>query len=264
MMRLQTDELPAPSATSEQAGQALLESLIAMLALVALWGGLHWLAHYQDAALSATHASRHAAFLATRVPAESIAQAVMHPYFSGAAYRWTDRRGQAVLDAETSVYLSGQRLQPLSSQAQPGRGLGVAAILRRDWGLEDNGILRVRVRLEDDRQAVIQRDDEASLLKLGAFDTPYPSLVRSTGILAGAGHASSDAESQNTATASGLAWSAAYSVTRLAGQEVASRAAGVDAGWGRPEVSFDWWQPWVGKVPEGLLVDYGSVAEGRN
>lgn len=264
MTCMRADCLPDSCAVSGQGGQALLESLIAVLALAGLWGGLHWLAHYQDAALSATHASRHAAFIATRLPPEGVSSEVTHSFFSGPAYRWKDHRGHAVLAAETSVQLSMQRLPPLSEQAQPGRWSGQAAILRRDWVLEDKGVLRAQVEVKDAREVVMQVESKPGLLKLGVFDTPYPLLARSTGILTGAGHASSDAESQSKASDSGLAWSAAYSASRSGGAEVEGRAVGVDAGWGRPGVSFDWWQPWAGRVPGHLLVDDGSVAEGRD
>ena len=48
--------------TPSQCGQALVESLVVLPVLAVLWVAIHWLAHYQDMALSATHASRFAAF----------------------------------------------------------------------------------------------------------------------------------------------------------------------------------------------------------
>lgn len=252
------------AASLRQQGQALAEGLFAMMALAVLWVGLHWLAHYQDAALSAQHASRHVAFTATRDQPEPGWQALGAPFFTGPAHRWTDRRGQAVIEADRSVQLSTRRLQPLSIHAQPGRATSNAHTLRRDWALEDPGILQATVMLDPGAGAVLPQGHESTLLKLAVFDLPYPPLVRHTHILTGAGHAISDSAAQDRVGDSSLAWSAAYAASRSSGRAIQQRAAGVDAAWGRPDLDFNWLQRWSGRVPGHLIVAQGSADERRN
>lgn len=252
-----------PTQIAAQAGQALLESLLAMAALAVLWAGLHWLAHYQDAALSATHASRYAAFVATRSQAESSHQALVQPFFTGPAHRWTDLQGRPVLQAKSSVRLSQQRLHTLSEQAQPGLALGQAATLRRDWSLQDSGILQARVALFPEQQPIAAAANTRSPLKLNLLESAYPPLARSISILTDAGHAGSDSAVQSRLAASGLAWSRSHAVSTRAGGEVALRAAGVDEGWGRSEPDFDWLQPWRGELPRQFLSEYRSIGGGQ-
>lgn len=262
-MRRRSSFIPALDAARRQRGQALVESLAALLGLAVLWVALHWLAHYQDAALSATHASRHAAFLASRGNLDDSVQAVAGPFFTGSAHRWTDRRSQEILDPGTSVKRLGRRMPPLSELAQPGAGLTHAAALRRDWSLEDTGILRAEVSVDFKQSLGSQPDADPSLLQLRVFDLPYPSLARSTSILTGAGHAVSDTDVQSRVAASSLAWSAAHAASRLAGSEVNLRAEGVEAGWGRAAAGFDWLQPWSGRVPGHLVTDHASPEGGH-
>lgn len=248
---------------STQAGQALVESLVAMLALVVLWGALHWLAHYQDIGLSSVHASRHAAFAATRTGADEPGQEIASHFFTGSAHRWVDRRGEAVLDAQAPFALSWQRLRPLSPEAQPAGRLMQAATLRRDWQLDDRGILQARIAAG----FAVGRGDGAptgigNRLQLHVFDHSYPPLARSIGILTGAGHAPSDAQVQNRIGASALAWSGAQSASRLSGGSVQLRADGVDMGWSRPAPTYDWLQPWSGRVPGHLIAEYAQTEQG--
>lgn len=260
---------------SASSGQALVEALVAMFVLAVLWVGLNWLAHYQDMALSAAHASRHAAFIATRTDPEAVnpvadvpvsgqprlAQwrtgplaAVKH-YFTGSAHRWNDRRGVALLEPESGVQASWQRLQPLSAIGQPGGAAADASALRREWSLEDAGILQTSITLAfgGSQDAPTHADGP---LKLGVFDIPYPELRRLSHILVGAGHAASDIDTQQRVAASGLAWASAADNSLAAGATVASRAHGVDAPWNRHTPTFDWLRPWSGLVPGHLVQDY--------
>ena len=248
-----------------QDGQALVESLVAMLALAVLWVALLWLAHYQDINLSALHASRHAAFVATRIVADEPPADLMADFFTGDAHRWADRRGQAVLDTETPALVSWQRLQPLPDLAQPGGSLAQAVVLRHDWSLADSGILQARVTPLFSTGAIHDaRADGYSRLGLDVFDHAYPPLARSTSILTGAGHASSDTAVQDRVAASGLAWSLAHSASRLAGSQAWGRADGVDAGWNRPAPDFEWLRPWSGRVPGHLVTEYVQADQKEN
>lgn len=233
-----------------QRGQALVESLVAMLALAVLWVAIHWLAHYQDMALSATHASRHAAFLASRADPGHIdhAEALDQRFFSGSAHRWTDRRGMRLLDPQSGVHSSWHRHNPLPAWAQPGVATPYADTLRRDWSVDDRGVLRARVALDFsplDRASGLPDGP----LRLSQFDQPYAPFARSISILTGAGHAVSDSDAQARVAASQLAWGGPAAASRAAGAAVAALAHGTDAGWGRSGPQFDWLQPWQGRVP---------------
>jgi len=223
-----------------------------MLALAMLWVALHWLAHYQDMALSAVHASRHAAFVATRVEPEDLAglpETQVHRFFSGPSHRWADRQGRALLDP-LAVNVSRRRLQALSWQAQPGGA--VATTLRHDWSLADSGILRAEIVVHPSWVAPAT----SGPLSLAHFDFRYPPLRREISLLTSAGHAESDTAAQFRMAGSGLAWGAAAHVSRLAGGEIAQRAVGVDSAWSRAGPDFDWVGLWSGLVPAHLINDY--------
>jgi len=252
---------------SLQGGQALVESLVATMALAVLWVAIHWLAHYQDMALSAVHASRHLAFLATRAgppsadpsqsgplraPSPNIEPGHIERFFTGDAHRWVDRRGTSVMDVATSLEPTVHREPALSAWAQPGGPVRHVARLRDEWLLEDQGMLAARVALdfpETERVA----NEETSPLRLSRFDRSYDPLSRRVVILAGAGHAQSDDAAQSRMASSLLAWGAAHAGSRTAGLDVAGGASGVDAGWSRPPPQFDWLSAWRGGVPGEYL-----------
>lgn len=249
-----------PASLAGQRGQALVEALVAMLAMAVLWVGLNWLGHYQDMALSTAHASRHAAFLATRIESSHLQSDEpgsdrVKRYFTGEAHRWSDRRAARLLNPDAALHASWRRDRQVSTEAQPGTTAPYAATLRKDWSLEDQGIVQASVRLDfDDRPRPVNNHD--GLLGLAVFDKAYPTLRRSTYILAGAGHAVSDSAVQEQVAASRLAWAAAHEMSSGAGSAVAGRAAVVDAGWGRGEPQFDWLQPWSGYVPAHLIENH--------
>jgi len=249
------------ASASKQYGQALVEALIAVSALLVLWVAITWLAHYQDAALSATHASRYAAFIGTRseagVDSPSL-PGLVAPFFTGSAYRWGDRTGKQLIEFHENVKVSWRRSTPLGSAAQPGRDNLAAITLRGDWNVADLGKLKsvVDLTFHNDKDATpfVAR----GRLGLDVFDRGYPALLRSTTILTGAGHAASDKGTQARVGVSGLAWSAAYRASHAAAEAVISRATVVEQGWGRPAADLDWLSPWKSYVPEQFLTTYGA------
>ena len=246
---------------SAQQGQALLESLIAALGLAVLWVAISWLAHYQDAALSATHASRYAAFAAARYESFRPALDIIRPFFTGNAHRWKDRKGSLVLDSENDLALRWS-LRPLSSAAQPGQAGTVASALRHDWALDHGGILQAHVEVSMGKPHEAGSVQRPLSLRLDDFEGRYPFLARSTAILTGSGHADSDHSVQTRVAGSGLAWSASYDASVAAAGAARLRTAGVDQAWGRPAAGFDWLRPWSGYVPDYLLDD--PATEGGN
>src|SRR5690606_7892896 len=109
----------------------------------------------QDMSLSATHASRHIAFLGTRTSAtgadsplpESALAVVKDRYFAGSAHRWVNLQGAPVLDRRTSIDLAWSRDHELPDLTQPGLTTPTGKTLRREWALDDAGVLRASVHL---------------------------------------------------------------------------------------------------------------------
>lgn len=246
-----------PPAMCPQGGQALVEALVATFGLGVLWVAIHWLAQYQDIALSTVHASRHAAFLATRSgldqgPRPSVMVSQVERFFTGESHRWPDRRGDPVIEAASELQLEMGRHTPLRSEAQPGGQQSILEVLREEWGLADRGPVTASVSLNF-LSHPRSPQPASGPLGLAQFDLPYEGLMRKTAILHDAGHASSDADTQWRAGASMLAWGRAQAASRAVGQEVADRASGVDDAWARPDPSFDWLFPWAGLVPREYL-----------
>ncbi len=243
-----------------QTGQALAEALVATLVLGVTWVAVHWLFQYQDMALSTVHASRHAAFLATRRGETSIEPAHEHHrverFFAGDAHRWVDRKGERTLDVATVPRSGLRRVSALSQSAQPAGEAPDTQALRQQWLLEDAGMVQARVAL--DFADAVGVANEYGPLGLALFDRPHDDLSRSLVILHGAGHATSDAAAQQRASSSWLAWGRAQATSHVAGQEVAVRAAGIDGGWNRGAPGFDWWSAWAGRVPGEHLQPYGG------
>lgn len=249
------------AAMNRQAGQALLEGMVAMLVLLALWVGVAWLARFQDMALQTSHASRFAAFSLARDPAHASLGAIRQSYFSGPAHQWKDRRGNEILDAgRNEVVLDITRDTRLSSGAQPGAAHAGAARLREEWWLEDAGIASATVRVAAHRVAeqvgpAKSQPGAGDSLGLGLrqFDTYSIPLVRHTAILLGAGHASGDRETQVRVAQSDLGWGNAANASYGLGRKVASAMNAVDGAWRRPEPLFDWLDPWHEIIPEHHL-----------
>lgn len=243
-----------------QQGQALVECLVATLALAALWVSVSWLGQYQDIAMSVTHAGRHAAFLASRLGLENAQEsaegrALTLRYFTGDAHRWKDRRGMTVIDPSLAVHVAWQRLAPLADAGQPGGASPSLVDLRRDWHVQDEGRIQTSVRVQFEK-SMPPAETGAQPLGLDMRDARYPTLQRSAYILAGSGHAASDATVQAGVMRSGRAWSSAYGTSRSIGGLAVLQAAPVDMAWNRPMPDFDWLQPWSGRVPDHLLENH--------
>jgi hypothetical protein len=258
--------LPCCPVGTWQQGQALVECLVAMIGLLGLWAAIHWLSQYQDLALSATHASRHAAFLAAREMPGGVPVSSVEPYFSGDAHRWVDRRATRLMSDNDSVQLEFENRTRLSAAAQPGGASAIPRTLRREWELEDEGLLRARVALSFREQPVVAHPPERTGFRshLDVFSSSYPGLSRTISVLTGTGHSRSDRAVQARVGASDLAWSSAHSASAMAAGSVSLLAAGVDDAWGRSLPGTDWLHPWAAHVPPHLLVPYeGDVYAGN-
>lgn len=226
------------------------------------------LGRYQDLALHATHASRHAAFAATREDdADAAMRRAADTAFDGSARRWVDLRGRALIDPAAPVALQAWRDTPHEAM-QPGAGHGGARLLRAEWQIVDRGILHatasVSPRLDPWLMAPWLRagDGGSSFLPVplglrdrtpaatGAASSPVLALYRHTAILTGReGHAQGDVHTQARIAAAPRAWAQAAAQSASAGRNVADRVQSVDDPWRRPPPRFDWINDWTGLVP---------------
>lgn len=242
-------------AVCRQSGQALVEAIVAMLGMLSLWVAIAWLARFQDMALQASHASRFSAFSLTRDGHPDLIGGVRRHYFSGPAHLWSDRRGRHLLGGgQPEVGLDIDTGQVLLPSAQPGGAHEHASALRRQWRIQDSGIVSARVTVQPRPSG---RTAAAGVKGMDAglayFDHWYPSMSRHTAILSGAGHASDDLAVQRRVAESGLGWSDSALRSRQLGQRVQEKVQPLDRGWNRPEPEFDWLQPWAGLVQEHHL-----------
>src|SRR5690554_6440980 len=103
-------------------GQALVEGVVVLLVLVALWVSAGWLFRLQDMALQASHGSRYAAFSAARgVDDQRVQATVRQRYFSGPSHQWRTLSGRQWLAAGRPEVLASSSHTPiLTANAQPG------------------------------------------------------------------------------------------------------------------------------------------------
>lgn len=236
-----------------QQGQALVEGLVVLLALISLWLGISWLARFQDMALQASHASRYAAFALSRNPDETVESDVRQHYFSGPAHQWSDRRGKRLLSPGLDeVVLQPSRQTALANVAQPGGAVLYAQALRQDWRLEDAGVLAAQLSVAP-RLSLVPQEQVLPADGLSYFDQQRLVLRRHTAILTDAGHAADDIATQQTVANSSLAWGNSANSSYARGKKIASAMTAVDAAWNRTEPVFDWLGPWSGRVPEAHL-----------
>lgn len=228
-----------------QQGQAIVEGLVVLLALTALWSAISWLGCLQDIDLQAVHASRYAAFSATRQPNMDGHSNTRHTaqthFFSGPTHRWADAQGgRMLLNTAQEVRFNIDRTQQLPMHAQPGGSDGNATILRTDWHIADTGIV--------DSHATVRPS------AVNFADWGISGVRRHTAILVGAGHVVTDAHVQGRLADSAMAWGNGSQASYRAGRNIAGAMVAVDAGWNRPEPVFDWLGPWTGMVPNYHVV----------
>lgn len=229
--------------TGNQNGQSLVGALVALPAIVALFWAIPLLGRYQDLALQASHASRHAAFIgvtSNRVDDAVLRESVQSRYFHASNTRWRDHAGHALMSAD-DVAVNTQ-YKTLSAWAQPGGSQPQATNLRKDWQLISDGIVVAEVDVSS-RNAVDSQYWPSSTIN----------FKRSTALLGAAGHAADDADTQSRIANADIAWASAANKSYAAGRSVTARVAAVDAGFKRPPPRFDWVSEWVGLVPANRL-----------
>lgn len=226
---------PRGGASARSGGQALIEGMVGLGALMVLFWAVPLVGRYQDMALTSAMGSGHAAFLATRddFSDAALAQAVTSAWMGKAAYRWRDAAGQPLLRSAAIA----QHRTALAASAQPG---GVTAqALRRGWELEDTGVRVVSM-------STVARD----LTQAGGRSL---TLRRGTAVLADAGHAATPAAAQARVARQGPGWRAAQAGSAVLAKGIGLLAYPVDAAWRRPRAGTDWVAAWEDLVPPDRL-----------
>lgn len=257
------------SGASLQAGQAVLEALVCMLAVAVLWTAITWLGRIQDIDLHALHAARIAAFSAARQQKDDVAHVVPAAIFESPGLQWIDRKGRRLIStAYQDITVSFDRGGIMPADAQVGGAFPQVAQLRSDWNMADKGVLSARVTLDPTPPTTAsgRKNPSSSVVPVGfslgleQFDRAFPPLRRHISILAGSGHSSGDLDAATRLAKSDLAWSKAAENSYRQGRKVSSVATRIDSAWGRPEPVFDWLTPWSAHLPSHHLhVTSGQV-----
>jgi hypothetical protein len=202
---------------AHQHGQAAVEAVIVLALFTALGAGIAAVGGLQWLGLGAAHASRSQAFLHARGSAGSAPDGI-----------------------------------DVSRGARPARFMGPggasAAALRREWGVEDGGMVTASARFRSEH---------------GPHGGTLPAGRRHTSLLAGAAHARDDRHAQQIVGSSRIAWTRAAQPSIQAGRRVASALRGIDAAWRRELPHFDWLSPWSDLAPAGRVrTDVASARRG--
>jgi len=237
------DAIPVPDpcrlygCAATQQGQALAEGMLVLLLAGLLWVAIVQIGQLQDMAVQAQHASRVAAFAAAHDTLATDTGMLRHAHFSGTAHRWRDHAGRRLLPdpaAQVSLQLMQDAVLPV--QAQPGQTDVDATRLRREWRLDDVGLVRAAV-------AIPVQIPFHSAGQMGV------TIRRHTVILRDAGHSPNADSAQRRVGASAFAWADAARRSQAAGRRVQKRLEALDAPWHRPSPSYDWLMPWAGAYP---------------
>src|SRR5690625_3405396 len=215
-------------------GQALAESLVVILVLLALWQGSTWLGRLQDMALQAQHASRFAAFALTRSQEARPIHSIERHFFSGSAHQWRNADGSLMLPTHAdNIRLQVMASQPVGAEAQSGANRAHSSLLRHWWARDDHGIFSASFHV--------------GLVSDGLR------LKRFTSLMHGAGHSSDDQQVQKRLAQSETAWQSAYRFSYRSGTQVADVMQKVDGAWPRAQFNPDWLSKWAGFVPQRHL-----------
>jgi len=241
---------PTPSYSPLQSGQAIVEALLTLVILSLVLTAVAWLGRYQDIALQASHASRYAAFATARAE-PPVFNSIWHSYFLGPSHRWSDRRGQRLLNNERQLDVEVNRERELVPWAQPGQMAANAQDLREQWSVADEGMVDAHISVAFSPNQM-QEASKVSAFAAGLrdFDAAYPTLTRHTSILTDAGHASSAEHAQRHVRESTRAWSNASNDSYRLAKQIQTVMNPVDAGWGRTGPNVDWLDAWTDAVPD--------------
>lgn len=206
-----------------QAGQALVEALLALAVLGVLFALQGVVGRLQDQALGTGMEARAAAFaVAYGLPS------------APAGMRREDEGGLPV-------------------RARLGQDSAAASALRGELLSGTGGLPLGLVKGEAGVVADL-RSLDARRLGIPEWAQKPPGLSSRYAILDGAGHADSAEAARKRLAQSASAWTEAAQGTQKAARALSAMER-VDAPWGRPRVEEDWLSRWAGKVPGDLLAE---------
>lgn len=239
----------------EQRGQAVVESLVLLLVLMAMFMAIPWLGRLSDIGLQQTNASRFAAFQLTRHEAGIDENDLKHRYFLNRDHQWKDRANNDVITSE-NIYISLSRERKLDEYMQPGSKGSHQQTLRREWDIEDKGIATIAVHTKPQYTQVDDTSNTPISAGLSFFDSQVLNIQRHTSILTGTAYSPSDLSAHQRSGTSDLAWREVAEQSYESGKKVAEIAVPIDAAWDRPIPVFDWLTPWQGHLPNHHLEGY--------
>lgn len=214
-------------ASLPQAGQAMAEALLVCLTLLVLSSASVWLFRAQQVALSVQHASARAAFLAARQ--------LPSPGNPSAGPNYVIAHLRSTPSAQTRYRLADQ------------------------WKADNRRIYQAHVW----QPLTVPFSHGGLLAGMSAHKGASPALTlkRSTAILIDAGHASSDAHTQQRVAQAQTAWALAARTSYDLAEKINQAMAPVDAAWSRPLLMSEWVGHWASVVPKDALKV--QVSEGQ-
>jgi hypothetical protein len=139
----------------------------------------------------------------------------------------------ALGDRKAGTAVSSKRPSPRAAGLSGPGGPRFAA-LRRELGVEDGGMVEMHA---------------AHAVPLHRHHGGQVVVRRHSAILAGAGHAAGDEQTQRRIMSSDAAWGRAARHSLAVAQRTRSRLKDIDRGWARPAPDLDWLSHWADLVP---------------
>lgn len=236
---------------SQRIGQALVESIVLMLVFISFFVAIPWLGRLIDIGIQQSNASRYAAFQWARQLTSPDKQQLKQQFFLSHQHNWRDRQQNKIVNA-SDISIQSERKQVLSDDMQPGKRVGQADVLRRQWGLQDQGIVTVKLDITPHYTNHHISGKGALDIDAGFLERIPLTIYRHTAILINAGHSDSDIASHRRVGQSALAWKTVTEQSYVLGKHIQRYAAPVE-GFSRHKPVFDWLVPWAGKLPKHHL-----------
>lgn len=232
-------------------GQALVEGMVLVLVLISFFIAIPWLGRLFDIGMQQMHASRYAAFQWSRQLQSPDEKKIKHKFLLSNEHQWRDRRHQRIVTAE-SINMRTERQIVLDDDKQPGKQVAQAATLRRQWGLQDQGVVNIKLAVSPIYTGYKQNSSTSLGLDAGFLERLPLTIYRNTAILVDAGHSDSDKTSHYRTGQSDLAWQEVAERSYALGKHI-QRYAEPAEGFARENPIFDWLLPWAGKLPKHHL-----------
>lgn len=216
----------------QQSGQAVIEAVIAALALAALWWAITWLARVQDFSLHVHHGVRYAAFSLSREG--QVNNERVDAVWQALPQQWVTPNQESLLEIYEQRDWQLQQLAPVAPEDQVGGSNRAALLMSQELGAADEGAWRVEHRLAPTLRNVM---------------APFPTIYRRLAIAIGAAHAESDRNTWERIEQSATTWQQPFLTSRRLVEQVERGASGIDTAWKRPTPNTRWLHIWETEVP---------------